>query len=162
MAFVTPTDVTVGSVLTASKYNQEVVENGSIVSRGVLGLFTTSTGFVTVSNHTTFQNDGLSVSASYAANRRLRVTVGWTLFVSGGGNNINFKIRRGSTDLLSATHDSVTLAVGGGTFFTEVIVFNGPATAATETFTTQIAGSSNTAVNTFGTKFICVEDVGAA
>lgn len=27
MAFVTPTDVTVGSVLTASKYNQEVVEN---------------------------------------------------------------------------------------------------------------------------------------
>ena len=28
MAFVTPTDVTVGSVLTASKYNQEVVENG--------------------------------------------------------------------------------------------------------------------------------------
>jgi hypothetical protein len=28
MAFVTPTNVTVGSVLTASKYNQEVVENG--------------------------------------------------------------------------------------------------------------------------------------
>jgi hypothetical protein len=27
MAFVTPTDVTVGSVLTASKYNQEVVDN---------------------------------------------------------------------------------------------------------------------------------------
>ena len=27
MAFVTPTNVTVGSVLTASKYNQEVVEN---------------------------------------------------------------------------------------------------------------------------------------
>jgi hypothetical protein len=28
MAFVTPTNVTVGSVLTASKYNQEVVDNG--------------------------------------------------------------------------------------------------------------------------------------
>ena len=35
MAFVTPTDVTVGSVLTASKYNQEVVENVSVLPRGL-------------------------------------------------------------------------------------------------------------------------------
>jgi hypothetical protein len=38
MAFVTPTDVTVGSVLTASKYNQEVVEN----VKAIRGDFATS------------------------------------------------------------------------------------------------------------------------
>ena len=36
MAFVTPTNVTVGSVLTASKYNQEVVENVSVLPRGLI------------------------------------------------------------------------------------------------------------------------------
>ena len=36
MAFVTPTDVTVGSVLTASKYNQEVVENVIVSPRGYI------------------------------------------------------------------------------------------------------------------------------
>jgi hypothetical protein len=38
MAFVTPTDVTVGSVLTASKYNQEVVENTKVIRDSIIRL----------------------------------------------------------------------------------------------------------------------------
>ena len=47
MAFVTPTDVTVGSVLTASKYNQEVVDNTASLYASVqrLGQQTRSTDY---------------------------------------------------------------------------------------------------------------------
>lgn len=144
---------TTGTTLTATEYNY--------LPRGTLGLFSSTTSFRTTGTHTTFQNDGLSVSVTYAASRIIRVTVGWQLYVSGGANTILFKIRRGSTDILSSSHDSATLATGGASWFTDVIVFNGPASSATETFTTQIAGSVNTAVDTFGTKFIHVEDLGA-
>jgi hypothetical protein len=46
MAFVTPTNVTVGSVLTASKYNQEVVDNVTeIYAARRLGLETRTTNY---------------------------------------------------------------------------------------------------------------------
>jgi len=53
MAFVTPTDVTVGSVLTASKYNNEVVAN-TIALRGDFAAFRRATGNVTLTGTTTW------------------------------------------------------------------------------------------------------------
>lgn len=144
-----------GDVLTATNFNY--------LPRGVLGYYTTSSNFATSATHTTFQDDGLSVSVTYGASRVLKVSVGWTLYPGGGLQSIYFKWLRGSTQIgPTGTVDSASLNAGGGNFFTFSWVFNGPAAGATETFKTQIAAStSNTAVNTFSNKWICIEDLGA-
>ena len=56
MAFVTPTNVTVGSVLTASKYNQEVVENTSVLRSysNRYAEFRRSSGNLTLTGTTTY------------------------------------------------------------------------------------------------------------
>jgi hypothetical protein len=147
-------------VLTAAFWNTNVRDNTNALPRGVLGFFTTSTNFATSGTHTTFQDDGLTVSATYEGNRRLRVLITWTLYVPGGANSITFKVLRGSTEIVQGSVDSVSLAVGGGNLFSFAFDFAGPATGATETFKTQIRGSSNTQVATFAYKTITVEDVG--
>ena len=169
MAFVTPTDVTVGSVLTASKYNQEVVENQIQDPRGHLGSSTPVTSnFTTSGTHTTFQDlTGYTVSATYAANRILRVSIEVGCYVPGGGNNVVYKIIRGSTDIREfyVTNEAVQGGVPLDLFYAHT--FTGPASGATETFKVQIAAlTNNTQVGNGASSArpgrIIVEDLGAA
>ena len=84
MAFVTPTDVTVGSVLTASKYNQEVVENTLVLSRGVVAVAKASS--VDQTNITTIADvTGCSVTFTAVANRYY-VAVGFVVDSSSSGS----------------------------------------------------------------------------
>jgi hypothetical protein len=73
MAFVTPTDVTVGSVLTASKYNQEVVAN-------VVDLRDTPS-FLTASSTNT-ETGGASADFTYSA-AEITLTPGTWLIQAG-------------------------------------------------------------------------------
>ena len=55
MAFVTPTDVATGEVLTASRYNQDVVEN-TIALRGDFDLFRHTAGDISLVGTTTWSD----------------------------------------------------------------------------------------------------------
>jgi len=168
MAFVTPTDVTVGSVLTASKYNQEVVENVSLLPRGVLfHSGTLTSAFNTASTHTNYQTrTGMSGSVTYVADRYIRCAAVMRLIAGGGLQGIKVQFRRGSTVLVQNFADTVALSATSANVFVFEWVFAGPSTGATETFDVQIAaGASNTQVSdsasaTFPSLFY-VQDMGA-
>jgi hypothetical protein len=63
MAFVTPTDVTVGSVLTASKYNQEVVENTSVLPRVISSGVLTHNASISIGSAATYAQIEISLIA---------------------------------------------------------------------------------------------------
>jgi hypothetical protein len=104
MAFVTPTDVTVGSVLTASKYNQEVVENTDVIRAAQVNVAstlkedtfnTTSTSFVDVT--------GLSVTITPSSSTS-KVLVVAVIYTSASTTNLNlFNLLRGSTNIAQPT-----------------------------------------------------------
>ena len=71
MAFVTPTNVTVGSVLTASKYNQEVVDNVISLPRGFVDLDELASNLTMTA---TTADTGLSVSFTAESSRRYRLS----------------------------------------------------------------------------------------
>jgi hypothetical protein len=168
MAWVTPTNVSTGDVLTASKWNTEVVANTSHLPRGVIGKNTAVTSnFTTSATHTTFQDvTGLTCSATYEANRMLRVNVTLAPYCSGGVQAVQYQILRGATIVAYIDFPSEGLAAGVAFSVSRAIILEGPSTAGTDTFKVQMrASSSNTAVNNYGNNVfpgrIIVEDLGA-
>lgn len=150
--------VSTGDVLTATNFNY--------LPRGALGLTTSTNAYVTTGTHTTYQDEGTSLSVTYSASRILRVTFATELFTSGGANNIGVKLVRGSTDIKIFQFIGEELNTTAGAYRVCQVVFNGPATGATETFKVQIAALvNNSAVNSFATtgrqKFLTVEDLGS-
>jgi hypothetical protein len=129
----------------------------------VLGFQSLSTNFVTSATHTTFQDEGLSISVSYQANRRLRVTWQGGLFAGGGAQRIQLQLLRTSTVLSTFVSPTTVNSLVTETYGFST-VFNGPATAATETFKLQIAAyTSNTSVQSSGSnspRTLLIEDLG--
>ena len=168
MAWVTPSNVVTGDVLTASTWNQDVVANTIALPGGVLfhsGDITSS--FATSATHTTYQTrTGMSGSVSYAADRYLRVLTVLRLYPGGGLQGIKVQFRRGSTVIAQNFIDANQLNAFSATAIVLEWVFVGPNAAASETFDVQIAaGLSNTAVNDAASatypSFFYVEDCGA-
>ena len=93
MAFVTPTNVTVGSVLTASKYNQEVVENVSVLPRGIVARESK-----TAADTTTTNKDLLSVTFTAVSGRLYRVDL-IGLFSHTTSAQCGFSIKNGATEI---------------------------------------------------------------
>ena len=150
--------VATGDVLTATNFNY--------LPRGVLGLTTSTSAFTTSGTHTTYQDEGTSLSVTYQANRILRATFVTEVYASGGVNPIGIKIVRGSTDLRIFQFSSEELSASFGGYRVCQVTFNGPSSSATETFKIQIASLSlNTAVNSFASagrqKIFTVEDLGS-
>ena len=159
MAITPNTTFTAGNVLTAAQMNR--------LPWGVLGLLRSTTAFNTSATHTNYQDDGLSVSVAYQANRILRATWITAVYVAGGVNTINAKLVRGSTDVMEWSFPSEVLATGFALSVTESIVFQGPVSAATETFKIQIrASTNNTRVDEFASaaapRALLIEDLGQA
>jgi hypothetical protein len=80
MAFVLPTNVTVGSVLTASRYNADVVENMTAIG-GAWTSFTPTWTNLTVGNGT---QSSAFMSAGKLYMVRVQLTLGSTSSVTGG------------------------------------------------------------------------------
>lgn len=84
MAFVTPTDVATGEVLTASRYNQDVVANTIALPRGLVAVDTASavdqTGITAVADVT-----GVSVTFTAVADRYYRA-VGFAVTAAAAGS----------------------------------------------------------------------------
>jgi len=168
MPWTTPETFTAGQTLTAASMNA-ISGNLDYLPRGVIGINTPVTSnFTTSATHTTLQDiTGMSCSATYDANRYLRVTLAIGPYASGGVQAIQYSLLRGSTKLYDFFFPSETLAAGVAFGVTRAVVVAGPSTGATETFKVQMCAlSSNTAVNNYGNNVfpgrIIVEDIGAA
>jgi hypothetical protein len=130
----------------------------------VLGRVELATNFTTSPTHTTAQDEGLSVSVTYAAARRLRVSFSGSLGASGGAQGAQLTIQRTSTNVYLVTNSRALSTVFGDNVFYS-LTFNGPVAGATETFKTRLnALTSNTAVNSYGNanepRVLMVEDLG--
>lgn len=131
----------------------------------LLGNATSGTDTGTSGTHTNYVDDAMTLSVTYAAARRLRITWSTSLVVTGGANNINYKFVRGSTDLAQRDVPSVALDTVYVLGHTASYTFDGPLVGATETFKVQFrATPTNTQVKSFAAaaypKSLTVEDLG--
>lgn len=168
MPWTTPETFTAGQTLTAASMNA-ISGNLDYLPRGVIGINTAVTSsFTTSATHTTMQDiTGMSCSATYGANRYLRVTISIGPYASGGFQAIQYRLLRGSTTIHNFDFPSEAMAVGVAFGVTRTIVIEGPSTGATETFKVQMrAISNNTAVSNYAAGVfpgrIIVEDVGSS
>jgi hypothetical protein len=130
----------------------------------VLGFQSLQTSYPTTGTHTTYQDEGLSFSATYRASRILRVSWNGGLFAGGGAQRIKIKALRGATSLFEFSTPTIV-----NNLLTEAYgfsyVFAGPSTAGTETFKMQVAAvTANTSVQSSGTaaqpRTLLLEDLG--
>jgi hypothetical protein len=162
MAFVTPTDVATGEVLTASRYNQDVVENTIASPRGVLKYVQNTTLNQTASTSGTDITGLTTGSVTVPAGRVLRVSVYLPSFDRNGGMSVAVRIVEDSTNVqygridradqivpmyVSAVRTGVT--AGAHTWKAQVVIIGGAGTW---------AAVANT---TTGAAYIMLEDLGA-
>jgi len=129
----------------------------------VLGLHQLTSTTATTGTHTTMQDEGLTKSIVYGPSRVLRVSIQVHPYAN-PAQRIYFRLVRGSTGLIRFTTPTFVNAGRYESFFWSY-VFNGPATAATETFKVQFAAiDANSAVESFGDatspRVLLVEDLG--
>jgi hypothetical protein len=160
MAFVTPTDVTVGSVLTASKYNQEVVENTKTLARGIIARDTSTSnqsGTASMADITGL----ITSSVTLVQGRSYRITL--TLFLNSGSNTVvDYRVVVGSTNL--ATRIAPLQTTTRSQHFTTVYTYDQTAATASVAIKAQMMNGAGTAqLNTaagFSNHEIVVEDIG--
>ncbi len=136
-------------------------------AKGVIGIHSRVDTTTTTATHNIMQDEGLSCSVTYNANRYLKVTLHVRPYPSGGLQGITYQILRGTTVVAYYPIEPPTLAAATAAPITLSFVFAGPSTGATETFKVQFrASDSNTAVSSYGSsgdgaRQLVVEDVGA-
>ena len=132
----------------------------------VLGVHTLTTAFITSATHTTYQDEGLTLSVTYLPSRILRVSVNLNPIPSGALQSMGFQVLRSATSLREFLIHSAALSAAAITNGVFSHTFNGPATGATETFKLQVkAIDANTSVQSFGSaaypRQLIVEDLGS-
>ena len=129
-----------------------------------LGLHSLTTAYATTATHTTLQDEGLTLTVNYRANRILRMTWNGSFYAPAGSQRVKLRMLRGSTtifDWISPTAINTITNEG----FTISVPFLGPATASSETFKIQIAANTSaTAVQSYATasapRTLLLEDLG--
>ena len=147
-----------GNVLTAAQMNN--------LPFGVCGLQTLTTQFTTSATHTTFQDDGLTLTITEISGRRYRITVIEQPYPSGGQQGTQFKLVRGATDLRSFTYSTAVMDSGVSYPAVMQFVYTSAASGST-TYKVQLnALSANTAVSTYGDALnprqLLIEDIGTS
>lgn len=170
--------------ITSSKLAAEAISDGSITTgkladRAVtkaksdnyelLGLHILTTSSSTSDTHTDYQDEGLTASITYRANRVLRVSLNVLVYAPGSSvtdTSAAFRVLRGSTAVCSWS--TPLLFANDSTAFSWSYVFNGPSTGGTETFKVQFAARfQNKQVRSYSTtgqspfaRNLVVEDLG--
>jgi hypothetical protein len=168
MAWQNPQSVATGDVLTASKWNQDVVENTTSLPRGVIGDSGIISSQQTIASLSPTDLTGYSCNATYGPNRILRVSLQASLFTSGGIQAVSYRVLRGSTTLRDFVITAEANAAGINLSQSHFVIFTGPATGATETFKAQLWALStatnivNFANATSNPGRLIVEDLGAS
>jgi hypothetical protein len=133
--------------------------------RGFVAIHSIAAPYTTTGTHTTYQDDGLTVTINEESTRRYRISISQTPYASGGANQINIALLRNGVIVRSWDMPLEALAIGYGhsVQFQHYVV---GVTAAGVIYKTQIkAGSNNTAVSTYGSgsiiRQLLIEDIGA-
>ena len=173
MPWTTPETFTAGQTLTAASMN---IISGDLdylyndYPRGVLLHTTSNTEVIHTTNQsTTYKDDTLTGSVTYEANRYLRFTLRIIPIVSGGSQDVLFRIARGTTptEVIVWRIAAGQMSTTNGNLFTLTGVVAGPSTGATETFKVQFQGFANTNISSYAAagvetykKALTVEDAG--
>jgi hypothetical protein len=158
MAWVDPSTVVTGDVLTASKWNQDVVENTTSLARGYVAhaTKTTNTSYSGPTDVIT------GVSASLVSGRRYRVTA-HVNFHAGGASLSRLQVYRGATVI--ATGNGYCQSGINEQGCITVVAYIAPSTA-TETFKIDIQVTAGNATGTAVASatqpaLLLIEDIGA-
>jgi hypothetical protein len=143
----------------------EAGDTPSTAPRGVLGITAIDGLFNTSAPHTTYQNEGLSVTASETAGRRQKWTVVVGGYAPGGANGMGWQLFRDGVSLRSWTVPTEAISTTNANDFSFTYVETVAATHANSVFTVQVAAiSNNTQVSSFGAvgrrRLLIVEDIG--
>lgn len=147
---------TVGQVLTASQQNS--------LPFGVAGVQTLTTAFATTATHTTFQDNGMTLTITEVSGRRYLITARVNPYPSGGLQGIKMQIVRGSTAL--ARSDFSPNVLDTGVSFPTVITYvYTSAASGSATYKMQIGAlTANTEVQDFGSatypRQFFIQDIG--
>ena len=158
MAYIAPTSVSTGDVLTASRYNADVVDNMLALPRGYVAHGTKTTN----TSYTGTAADVVTVSSvSLLAGRRYKVTA-MVSFHAAGNSFANVRLYRDATIIGVAGNYCQTGSAEPGSV--NLVVYIAPG-AATSTFKFDIAAVAGNAVGTaLGSAtqpaLLLVEDIG--
>ena len=150
------TAFTAGSVLTATDMND--------LPFGIAGYQELTTNFVTSGTHTTFQDNGMTLTITEIVNRYYRITAYSNPYPSGGLQGVNLRLLRGANALKQGNYSVNVMDTGTALPVVFTYVYKSAASGS-QTYKVQIAAASaNTAVNdyadaTFPRQFI-IEDIG--
>ena len=144
----------------------EIVSALTKAPRGVMGVHTLTGIFTTSATHTTFQDDGLTLTITEISGRRYRITVIEQPYPSGGQQGTQFKLVRNATDLRSFTYSTAVMDSGVSYPAVMQFVYTSAASGST-TYKVQLAAlSANTAVSTYGDALnprqLLIEDIGVS
>ena len=157
MAITPNTTFVTGTVLTATT-------NMNRLPFGVVGSQTLTTNFPTVATHTTFQDNGMTLTFTEIIGRIYRITAYSNIYPSGGLQGINMRILRGATSIKQANY--ATDVLNAATALPVALTFVYTSTASgSATHKVQIqAATNNTVVNDFGDatfpRQFVIEDIG--
>jgi hypothetical protein len=145
-----------GAVLTAAQMNN--------LPWGYVGLQTLTTAFATTATHTTFQDNGMTLTITEVSGRQYKITARVNPYPSGGLQGIKMQIVRGSTAL--ARSDFSPNVLDTGISFPTVITYvYTSAASGSATYKMQIGAlTANTEVQDFGNttypRQFFIEDIG--
>lgn len=158
MAITPNTDFSVNQVLTASQMNR--------FARGVMGLQSITTIFTTAATHTTYQDNGATLTFTEVSGRLYRINYHGYVYPSGGLQGINLRFVRNGVELERFLYAAKVLDAGNSLPTQCEYVYQSTANGSA-TFKVQMAAAaSNTAVSDYGAatdvRQFWIEDIGAA
>lgn len=133
----------------------------------VLGYMGLTATFTTVAPHTTYQDEGLTVTVTEPAGRPLRITLGVNLYPSGGIAHMGLQILRNGVVVREWTFPGEAMATGTSHGMTlQHVILSSGAGGSGVVYKTQIKSFAATAVTSWAagastSRFILVEQIGA-
>lgn len=150
------TTFTSGDVLTASQMNR--------LPWGIVGNQTLTTVFSTAATHTTFQDNGATLTFTEVSGRAYRITYRGLVYPNGGLQTINLRFMRGTTALTQFNFPSTALDAANAFPFTMSTVYVSTASGSATYKVQMAAATANTQVSDYGdatyVRGFWIEDIG--
>jgi len=134
--------------------------------KGFIGKHELTTAFVTVGTHTTFQDEGLTLTINEPVGRQLKITAMVIPYASGGVQAVQYALLRNGVNIRQWGLPSEAMATGFGHHTAFQHVLSGSVGGTGVVYKLQIRGASvNTAVNSHGAalepRSLLIEDIGS-
>jgi hypothetical protein len=145
-----------GAILTAAQQNN--------FPRGVMAYQNNTAGFATSAPHTTYQDNGMTLTITEVAGRLYKISYSFYPYPNGGQQSINMRFQRGATTIKDANVFTGMMSTAFAPNILSSATYVSPASGSF-TYTVQIAAATaNTQVTDFGNatsvRSFWIEDLG--